>query len=155
MITDDRLLELAAQAVNTLVFRHNDREDAVSDVYLRARIVRDQQPDAPEKYLWRVMANRIMDGLRYNARRRDLSLTGMEDVPLRGLIHDPYAAADSRLLAADLISRVDAECPATGLIVRRVADGMTIAEAAAEAGLSVAAAKARLYRLRSRMAVAA
>ncbi|MBI4199593.1 MAG: sigma-70 family RNA polymerase sigma factor [Chloroflexi bacterium] len=127
----------------------HDAEDATQEAFLDAYRAWDRFRGEAQvsTWLYRIAVNRSLMRLRKEAKERQLTQTGIEDMQVADWADTPEQAALKGELREKLeegLGRLPKDLRAA--IVLRDVEGLSTAEAAAALGISVPALKARLHR---------
>lgn len=118
-------------------------EDLVQEVLFSIHRARHTfRPERPFAPWWRAIArNAIVDWLRKQGRRREQSLEGVE------LADESRIASDTEALSPELVEALEALPPNQRQAVELIhVHGLSVAEAAAQAGVTAGALKVRAHR---------
>lgn len=152
---DKKLGEMLVGCMPTLFAfvrrRVGDRETAneiLQEVSLRA--LAGEGPRDPDSFLsWSCGIARHVIGMEWRRRRRVRAEQPLED-PMVDQLRDPVASADQRFDArASLERAIGDDSESVALLFRRYLDNVTGKELANEMGLTPAALRMRLMRIRS------
>lgn len=152
---DKKLGEMLVGCMPTLFAfvrrRVGDRETAneiLQEVSLRA--LAGEGPRDPDSFLsWSCGIARHVIGMEWRRRRRVRAEQPLED-PIVDQLRDPVASADQRFDArASLQRAIGDDSASVALLFRRYLDNVTGKELADEMGLTPAALRMRLMRIRS------
>lgn len=152
---DKKLGEMLVGCMPTLFAfvrrRVGDRETAneiLQEVSLRA--LAGEGPRDPDSFLsWSCGIARHVIGMEWRRRRRVRAEQPLED-PILDQLRDPVASADQRCDArASLQRAIGDDSASVALLFRRYLDNVTGKELADEMGLTPAALRMRLMRIRS------
>lgn len=131
-----------------------DPDDLVQEVFLRIQqhLSSVREVEKMEAWIFQIARNVLADSLRARQRREALSET-LEDEPLPDEAAEEYRAAEAKLSGCmgELVERLPE--PYRTAIRLTEMDGVTQAEAARIAGVSVSGMKSRVQRGRERLRV--
>jgi len=133
-----------------LLRSHEEALDACQDVFLRVVERRDRlDAQYPSSLLYRIATNVCLNRLRDRARHpEDANDERLEAI---ARVEEPGAGSHARLLLDWLFAR-HPESTRTIAVLHYV-DGLTLAQVAAECGMSVSGVRKRLSRLRQDMPI--
>jgi RNA polymerase sigma-70 factor (ECF subfamily) len=133
-------------------------EDAMQDVFVTLMRFEDRLSDeAPGALLLRVATNVCLNRMRGDRRRREDVVVEADELPARiAQADEPGGDAESQTAARSIIAKLfrsdDPLAASTrSLAFMHLVDGMTLAEVAREARLSVSGVRKRLRGLRGRL----